>query len=379
MERPVQMKKKQLFIILPIAAILVLIFIVKISSSDPSARIIPKPIVVGGSAVRGEIVKSETLTGDILPIQQATIYSKVSGNIEKIFVDIGDAVSQGQVLALIDTTIYSQNMKQAKANYMQASANYENNQITYERNKKIFDQNLIAKQDLDNSKTAMDVSQAQKEAAYANFINASTQLGYCKITAPFGGYITKRFLDPGAYVTSSGTSQGSTLFMLMNVSQLKSIVNVPEKDVPQLNKVIGIQVIADALPGKIFDAKLKKISEAVDLSTRTMAVEVDIDNPARLLKPGMFATINFILERKPDALILPNDVVLNDDMGDFVYRINADSTVTKNYVQIGIRQNNKDEVLSGISDNDKLVFVGQSLIKDKMKIRLTGNSSPKEK
>jgi membrane fusion protein (multidrug efflux system) len=165
----------------------------------------------------------------------------------------------------------------------------------------------------------------------------------------------------------------------MNVNRLKSIVNVPEKDVPVLDKVIDIQVIADALPGKIFNARLEKISESVDLSTRTMAVEVDIDNPARLLKPGMFATINLILERKSDALILPDDVVLNDDQGDFVYRINPDSTVSKNYVKIGIRQNNKDEVLSGITENERLVFVGQSLIKDKMKVRLTGKQSPKEK
>ncbi len=364
-------KKKTIIITSILILIVVALVILRLNNTSSAGRGIPTPVIVRGNAVRGEIIKSESLTGDILPVQQATIYSKVSGNIEKIFVDIGDQVKQNQILALIDTTIYSQNTKQSKANYMQASANSENVRLNFERNKKLFEQNLIARQDLDNAKTAMDVANAQKEAANANYTNTLTQLSYCRITAPFSGTITKRMLDPGAYVTSSGSSQGTNLFTLMNVDRLKSIINIPEKYVPLLNKIESINVQADALPGKIFSAKLKKISDAVDLSTRTMAVEVDIENTSRILKPGMFATITLVLERKPDALILPNQVVLNDDNGNYVYLVNADSTVTKKYLQLGIQQDNKDEILSGVNDSDKIVFVGQSLIKDKMKVKIS--------
>ncbi len=363
-------KKKTLIITTVVILVFAFLIIMRLRMTSSAGRGIPTPVVVKGSAVRGEIVRSESLTGDILPIQQAAIYSKVGGNIEKIFVDIGDQVKRNQILALIDTTIYSQNVKLSNANFMQASANYENARLNFERNKKLFEQNLIAKQDLDNAKTALDVANAQKVAAYANYTNSLTQLSYCKITAPFGGTITKRMLDPGAYVTSSGSSQGTNIFTLMNVDQLKSIINVPEKFVPLLNTIQDINVQADALPGKIFKAKLKKISDAVDLSTRTMAVEVDIENSAGELKPGMFATITLILERKPDALILPNQVVLNDDNGNYVFVVNRDSTVTKKYVRLGIQQDNKDEILSGVSDSDKIVFIGQSLIKDKMKVKI---------
>ncbi|MFH2130522.1 MAG: efflux RND transporter periplasmic adaptor subunit [bacterium] len=371
------MKKKAWLIVLPLAALLVVIITIRIKDSGSSKRVIPIPLVVAGKAVRGEIVKTDSLTGDILPDQQAAIYPKVNGNIEKILVDMGDAVQQGAILALIDSTIYSQNMKQAKANFMQMSANFQNAQNNYRRNEDLFKQRLISRQDFDNSKTAMDVAQAQKEAANAIYKNAETQLSYCTVTAPFSGTIIKRFLDTGAYVSPSGGSAGSTLFVLMNVKQLKSIVNVPEKDVPLLKEVIDIQVVADALPGLIFKAKLKRISEAVDVTTRTMAVEVEIEKPGGLLKPGMFATINFILERKADALILPNGVVLNDDKGNFVYLINPDSTVTKKYVTLGSRQDNKDEVISGITEDDAVVFVGQSLIRDRMKVRLAVNQSSK--
>ena len=168
-------KKSYLFIGIGVL-ILALIIIIKIAAGDSSKRLIPKPVVVLGQTSIKEIHKGETLTGDIAPIQQANIFSKVSGNIEKNFVDIGDRVSANQLLALIDTTIYSQNAKLAKANLMQAKANYQNSKLNYDRNKKLLDQKLVAQQDLDNAKAAFDIALAQKEAAQATFNNAATQL-----------------------------------------------------------------------------------------------------------------------------------------------------------------------------------------------------------
>jgi membrane fusion protein, multidrug efflux system len=363
-------KKRNLIAASIVTLIIITLIVIRIANSSSVQRGIPAPVVEEGKITRGEIVKSESFTGDILPIQQASVYTKVNGNIEAIYVDIGDKVKKGQILALIDTTIYSQNMRQAKANYMQALANFENEKITFERNQKLFEDKLIAKQDLDNAKTAMDVSSAQEESANAAYSNAQTQLSYCRIIAPFSGFITKRYYDPGAYVTSSNNNQSSILFDLMNTDKLKSMVNIPEKDVPLLSTIKDIEVIPDALPGKVYHAVLKKISEAVDLDTRTMAVEIDIENPTQILKPGMFATITIILQKDENSLILPNEVVLNDEQGNYVYTINHDNTVSKKYVQVGIQQDNKDEILSGVDEKDRIVFVGQTLIKDRMKVKI---------
>jgi len=362
-------KKKSVYSIIIILIVLA-VTALKISTSNTEKRGIPAPLVVKGNAARGEIVNSLSFTGDIMPIQQATIYSKVNGNLEKIFVDIGSVVAQGQVLALIDTTIYSQNAKQANASYYQADVNYQNNKINYERSKKLFEQNLIARQDLENAKTLMDGSLAQEQAAYANYSNAITQLSYCKVVAPFSGIITKRYFDQGAYISSTGTSPNSSLYILMNVTQLKSYVNVPEKNVPLLNKVTDLIVTADALPGITFKATVKKISGAVDLTTRTMQVEIDIENINKMLKPGMFANITLVLDKKENVLILPNQVVQDDDKGNFVYLLKPDSTVEKRTVKIGIKQDTKYEVLSGITESDQIIFVGQSLVKDKMKVKI---------
>jgi len=367
------LRKKVTYII---TAAIVLLFIlaailrIKSDASTSAKRPVIIPVVKIGKAYLGNISNAETLTGDIMPMQQANIYSRVNGNIEKIYVDIGDRVSKGQLLALIDTTIYSQNAKQAHASYLQASASLENAKLNFTRNKSLFKQNLIAQQDLDNSKTAYDVALAQEESANANYSNALTQLSYCKVIAPFTGNITKRFLDPGAYVTSSTTTSSSTLFTLMDIDNLKAMINIPEKDVPLIPQVTDVRVIADALPGKVFKAKLKKISEAVDLATRTMAIEVDIENTGKMLKPGMFATINLLLGKKSGVLLLPNYVVLNDEGGNYVFVVNYDSTVTQTYVQVGVQQNNVDEILSGIDTTNKIVIVGQTLIKNGSKVKI---------
>ena len=123
--------------------------------------------------------------------------------------------------------------------------------------------------------------------------------------------------------------------------------------------------------GKNYKGKITKSSQAVDLSTRTMAVEVEIVNPDASLKPGMFSTIVFITDKKKDAAMIPDQVVISDEEGSFVYIINPDTSVTKKYVKTGMKMDNNIEILSGISKNDKIVVVGQTLVKDKMKVKLS--------
>ena len=150
---------------------------------------------------------------------QAGIFSKVSGNLESIYTDMGSNVFSGQLLATIDSTeLYQQ--------FQQTNATYQNARMTFDRVQQLIDKNLASKQDLDNADAAMKVAKANYEAA-------ATRLSYARIIAPFSGIITKRFLDPGALVAANN----ATLFTLMNLDRIKIIVNVPEKDVQFIYKV----------------------------------------------------------------------------------------------------------------------------------------------
>lgn len=317
---------------------------------------------------RGDIANELSFTGDIQPIQQTNIYSRITGNIQRLYADIGDYVPAGKTLALIDQSTFIQTVKQTEGLLNQAKATLLNNQVNYERLKILFEKGLTSKGDLDNAETLVKVSEAQVQTAEANYNNARLQLSYCSIGAPFGGYITKKFLDQGSLV-SSGTS--NSIFLLANISKLKIMVNVLEKDIPLLENIKKVTVKTDAYPNEEFTGIFKKMSQSVDLSTRTMPVEVDIDNNGGMLKPGMFARVELILDRHNNVIILPLQCVRKDDKGSFVFTVDAESKAVKVYVTIGIESNNKIEIVSGLTDSDKVVSVGQELIKENTKVKIS--------
>lgn len=329
----------------------------------------PQNVVLGNPEKR-LIANYLSLTGDIIADKQANIYSRVSGNIEKIYVDIGQYVHKGEVLAIIDSSIYTQNALQARGLYAQAEANYQNAKMNYDRTSKLYEQKLVSQQDYDYSQTSFEVAKAQRDAQFANFTNAQTQLSYCKVTAPFSGYITKRMFDEGGYISASTTAQSSTLFILMDISKVKITANLPEKNIDILDKVTAPDIKVDALKDQKFKGTISRIGEAVDLSTRTLPIQIIIDNKNGILKPGMFATITFTLEQKENSLTLPLNTVLTDDNGRFVYKFMPDSTVSKTYVEIGIQENDALEISEGLTEDDLIVVVGQTLVRDNMKIRV---------
>jgi RND family efflux transporter MFP subunit len=151
---------------------------------------------------------------DVLPIQQANIYAKINGNLERMYVDIGQHVAEGQLLALIDTLELSQLAQQAQATYENALRNFE-------RAKDLADQQLIAKQELDNTIATLKVAKANYDAAF-------TRLRYAHINAPLSGYITKRLVDAGVNLKSNDIA----LQTLMNTDKMKIYVSVLEKDIP---------------------------------------------------------------------------------------------------------------------------------------------------
>lgn len=330
----------------------------------------PAPTVEVDAPSRGTIERTLSFTGDIDAMQEASIFPRVNGNIEAEYVNIGSYVTKGQMLALIDTAVYAENARQARGVYLQAQATTENDKLAYERNESLLGQNLVAKQDLDNSKAAYKVALAQEQAAAASLKNAEIQLGYCRVRAPFDGYITRRFFDPGTYVTSSTNSSSSTLFYLADLSKVKVLVNVLEENIPVLPKIEDVQITVDAYPNKIFHGKLTRISQQLDLSTRTMPVEIDINNPKRLLKPGMFANISMIYDKHDNAIVLPTQVVMKDDSGSYVYTLGPGDIVHQKYVKIGVTHDNEDQIVSGLSDSDRVLLMGYNMVHNGMKVRV---------
>jgi len=303
-----------------------------------------------GSIVRVEVTSRDTVTyalqttGDVLAIQSASIAARVAGALDRVRANIGDKVQAGQSLALIDTTELALTAAQAAATFATARA-------AYERARQLAPDSLVSSQDFDDAEAAMKVAEANYRAAQA-------RLGYANVTAPFPGTVTARLLDAGALV-----SNGTALFTLADFDSVKVVVNVMERDVPQVSVGTAAQVVADALPSDTFAGRVGRASGAIDPATRTMPVEVFVPNPEHRLKPGMFATVNLSLYQHPDVITAPIAAVLKAAGGSFVYLVQHD-TARRKEVNTGIEQGSRVEIVSGLSDGETLITTGQQYVRD---------------
>lgn len=343
------MKKRWTFI-LPGLVLLALAALVlfRLTRPDSAAQVRRSnvPLVKVASPISATVTYSLEFTGDVRPIQQANLFAKVSGTLEQVFVQMGDFVRQDQMLALIDTTeLYLQ--------YQQASATFQNLRLSVERARDLFERNLTSKEAKDDAETAFSV-------AKVNYDLTATRLSYARIRAPFSGVITRRFLDPGALVSPSST----TLFTLMDLSSVKIIVPVLEKDISRVVRGQAAIVTVDAFPGAQFTGRIARFSEALDPDTRTMAVEVDVANPDGRLRPGMFANVMLTVGQHENALTIPTSALLKDDQGPYIFVARAD-TARKVRITPGVELTSSIEILSGIPDTTvKVITLGQQLVKD---------------
>ncbi|PWB73865.1 hypothetical protein C3F09_04685 [candidate division GN15 bacterium] len=341
------MKTRAKFAILVVLLMLVAAALFRIVSYESRSEVHRQPpaLVKVEAPLRQTITNSLPLTGDVLPILHAQVFARVYGNLESTEADIGQYVRANQLLARIDTTELAQQ-------YRQADATYRNTLEVYNRAKPLMEQNLIAKQDYDDAATNMEV-------AKENFEAAKTRLGYADITAPFSGYITRRYLDAGALLTSTN----ATLFDLDDLDTVKVIVNVLEKDVPSISLGMTSEVTVDAFPGRVFVGAIARMADAIDLNTRTMPVQINIANHEHLLKPGMFATVSIIVNRKTDVLTVPTQALLKDAEGPYVL-VADKGKARRAAVTTGTEQQSRTEILTGLNASDSVITTGQQFTHD---------------
>ncbi len=348
-------KRSKLLIAIGVIAAIFIVIAFRIINSDSVKKQGRTNVVFVQSEkpVRKTLDESLQYNGNILPIQQANIFSKVGGNLENVFVDIGTFVKTNQLLAVIDSTELYQD-------YQQTFATYYNSKLTYQRTKDLFEQNLVAKQDLDNNEAAMKIAQA-------NYLNASTKLSYAKIRAPFSGFITAKFLDRGSLVQANN----STLFTLMKMDSIKVLVNILEKDIPLIGKSYKSIIKVDAYPDLEFEGRIARNSHSIDLDTRTITYEIDVPNNKNILKPGMYAAINFLIEKHDNALTLPSDAILKDVSGNYLFIV-VNGKAKRVNVKPGLSQNNFVEITQGLNDSDNVITTGQEFVKDDVSVKVQG-------
>ena len=321
-----------------------------------TAQAIPAVAVV--KVDREDLYKEITIPAEFRPYNEVDVHAKVSGYVKRINVDIGDKVKPGELLALLEIPELGDELDHAIAAHQRAAADYKDAHLAYTRLVEVNKQhpNLIAQQDLDTAEAKDATAQGALAGAKSDVQKYQTLVSYTRITAPFGGVITKRYADPGTLI-QAGTSSTQALPLVRvsdnNLLRLDFPVSVDYVRGIRLDAPVSVRV--DSLGNRAFEGKIARFSNNIDDSTRTMIVEMEVPNPTLELVPGMYANVTLKVDERPHALAISIEAV--PPGGKTVWLVNRSHQVEERPVTLGLETPAKYEVLSGLNEGD-LVMLG---------------------
>ncbi|WP_296612440.1 efflux RND transporter periplasmic adaptor subunit [Sphingomonas sp.] len=295
-----------------------------------------------------------TLPATLQALQSAPIYARTSGYIRKWFVDIGDTVGRGQLLAVIDAPEVDQQLAAARADLQTARANQQLAATTATRWQTMLGKDAVSKQETDEKVGDLAAKSAVANAARANVSRLQYQQGFTRLTAPFAGVVTTRSTDIGALVTA-GSAASAPLFTVSDVSKIRAFVKVPQAYSAQVHPGMEVQLTLPEYPGRTFKAVMTRSADAVDTSSGTVLVELLADNGDRALKPGAYSQATFPIGGARTAVELPASAMIIGKNGTQVAVLDAGGKVRLKTVTIGRDLGDRVQISAGLTPADQVI------------------------
>jgi membrane fusion protein (multidrug efflux system) len=324
-------------------------------------------------------VETIALPATVEAIERAALYAKVSGYVKWIRADKGDRAKKGEILAQLEVPEVEKEYQSAQAAEAESQAEYERaeteanlKKVTYQRTQGVRDSEptVVSPQEVDLARAASEIAAGNARLAKAHLDKARAELGklqvlaeFAKVTAPFDGVVTERFVDPGALIQAGANSSGSPVVSVARIDQVRVYVSVPEVDVAQITRGVTAQVRLDALPGRQLTGKVTRFADAVDPQSRTMKTEIDLPNPDDRILPGMFGTVTLAISTDPNAMFLPDQCVRQDSTGNkFVYAVES-GRLRKVAIQTG-QDNGTITQVFGLGGEQAIVLSGSDNLQE---------------
>jgi len=295
------------------------------------------------------------LPGNVQPYISSPIYARTNGYLKKWYFDIGAHVKRGQLLALIETPEVDQQLQQARSNLLTAQANLELASITKTRYQGLLKTNAVSQQDVDNAVGTYNANKAIVEADKAAVEQYSALVSFEKVYAPFDGVITARNTDIGDLINSGSSSSVKTdLFHIAQPGMLRVYVNVPE----EYSRGIKVGMTADLnlaeFPDRKFQGRVVRTADAINLTTRTLLIEIDVENPTGTLLTGSYAEVHLAVPTQASTFVVPVNTLLFRTEGLRV-GIVKDGKVVLTAITPGHDFGNQIEIVSGLKADDQLI------------------------
>ncbi len=302
------------------------------------------------AAIRADIYAMYSGTAPIEADAEAGVIAKVAGEVREILVEEGDDVKSGQLLARLDGD-------RLRLELMQSEANLRKAQRDHQRNVDLRDRSLISTGDFEKIKYEMD-------ALEATYNLAKLELSYTEIRAPINGVIAERFVKVGNTIDVNAVT-----FQVTSLEPLIAYLHVPEREYRRIDRGQTAVIAVDALQGSEFQATVARISPVVDPGTGTFKITVEVSDPTRRLKPGMFGRINIVYDMHAQALQVPRSAII-DEAGELSVFIVEDEKAVRRPITTGYANNGHIEILAGLTGTEKIVVVGQTGLRDGSKVSI---------
>ncbi len=349
--------------------------------------------------LREDVLRQITMPASIEAFEKTTLYSKVSGYVKWIRVDIGDRVTKGETIAKIEVPEMLGQRRETEAELGSAKANHENAQaelesaqadyelkeVTYKRLHAVREEDpeVMPQQTVDEARGRFRVAGARVKVVESRITQVlskirrveatlnrlQTLIAYAEIKAPFSGVVTERFVDPGALVQAAITSQNvQPIVTVSTMRKLRLFLDVPEREVPFVDVGDAALITVDALPRRKFAGKITRFAVALNPSTRTMRTEIDILNRERLLHPGMYAQVRLTLEKRPEVITIPSSGLRGAGEKKFIYCV-VDGVIRKVEVETGFDNGIKVEITRGLQGNETVALAARGSLAESMEVR----------
>jgi RND family efflux transporter MFP subunit len=367
--------------------------------ADPAAATPGTPAPGGGAGGRGgsgggraalsvdtavsgrqDIVDYITVVGNLIGEATVDVTPRVGGRIETIAVRMGDRVTKGQQIAKMDDRDVAEQVKQAQASLEvnRATATARENdlkvaQSTFGRAQIQAGAGLMAKQGLEDAESRYNAAGAQVEVARAQASQTQARIDELKITfantsilSPVDGFVSRRNLDPGAF---AGTN--TVIVSVVDIDTVRLVANLVEKDFKRVKAGVEAHVGVDAFPGETFPGKVSRVAPVFDPATRTATMEIEVPNGGFRLKPGMFARVQLIAERRMNVLVVPRAAIVDVEGQRGVF-IAEGPTAKFRAVETGLQDGDRIEIVGGLQEKERVVTVGALALRDGDRIAVIG-------
>ena len=327
------------------------------------------PTVITAKPHQGPAADALVLPGSVQAYYEAPIYARTSGYLKAWHTDIGTAVKKGQLLAEIEAPEVDQQLRQAEADLGTARANYELARSTNERWQGLLATESVSQQDADQRAGDAAAKTAAQMSAAANVARLRELAGFKRVVAPFGGVVTQRNTDVGALI-NAGQAPGSALFRVADTHRLRIYVQVPQAYAAQVRTGMSASLEFTDHPGQHYSAAVASTAHALDAVSRTLQVELQIDNASGELLPGAYVQVTFALPPSSGTLRVPVNAVIFRGKTPQVATVDEAQRVRLRDIAEGRDFGTEIEVLTGINANDTLVLNPPDSIADGQQVRV---------